>query len=215
MFIIKSSNKIQSCNVTKNQRRIFMKKEKNKITVREITLIGLMAAMVYVTSAFLQIPIPTAIGNTRLHMGNVLCQLSGLLLGPISGGLAAGIGSAFFDLTNPAYITSAPLTFLFKFLMAWVTGTLYGKWQNKGNIILYTSIAAASGAVTYVILYLAKSFISSYFFLQMPMEAVLLAVGQKGIASLANGIIAVIAAVPLSLAIRPALAKAFGYPSKS
>ena len=78
---------------------------KEKITIREITLVGLMAAMVYVTSAFLQIPIPTAIGNTRLHMGNVMCQLSGLLLGPVLGGLAAGIGSAFFDLTNPAYIT--------------------------------------------------------------------------------------------------------------
>lgn len=187
---------------------------KNKITIRDITLIGLMAAMVYVTSAFLQIPIPTAIGNTRLHMGNVLCQLSGLLLGPVSGGLAAGIGSAFFDLTNPAYITSAPLTFLFKFLMAWVTGTLYEKWKQKGNAVLYTSIAASAGAMTYVILYLAKSFISSYFLLQMPMEAVILAIGQKGAASIANGIIAVIVSVPLSMAIRPALAKAFGNASE-
>lgn len=183
---------------------------KKKITIREITLIGLMAAMVYVTSAFLQIPIPTAIGTTRLHMGNVLCQLSGLLLGPFSGGLAAGIGSAFFDLTNPAYITSAPLTFLFKFLMAWVTGTLYQMWHTKSNTVLYTSIAAGAGAMTYVILYLFKSFLSSYFLLQMPMAAVILAVGQKGAASLVNGILAVIVSVPLSMAIRPALKKAFG-----
>ena len=184
---------------------------KEKITIREITLVGLMAAMVYVTSAFLQIPIPTAIGNTRLHMGNVMCQLSGLLLGPVLGGLAAGIGSAFFDLTNPAYITYAPLTFVFKFLMAWVTGILYKKWKTNGKPVLFSSIAASCGAVTYVILYLSKSFIESYFLLQMPFEAVMLAVTQKGTASIANGIIAVIVAVPLSMAIRPAIAKALGY----
>lgn len=182
-----------------------------KITIREITLIGLMSAMVYVTSAFLQIPIPTAIENTRLHMGNVLCQLSGLLLGPVSGGLAAGIGSAFFDLTNPAYITSAPLTFVFKFLMAWVTGMLYQHWKQKSNLVFFSSIAATTGALTYVILYLSKSFVESYFLLQMPFEAVILSVGQKGIASVANGIIAVIVAVPLSMAIRPAITKALGY----
>ena len=35
-----------------------------KITVRKMALVGIMAAMVYVTSAYIQIPIPTAIGNT-------------------------------------------------------------------------------------------------------------------------------------------------------
>ena len=67
-----------------------------KMTVRDITRIGIMAAAVYVASAFLQIPIPTAIGSTRLHMGNVMCLLSGMLLGAVPGGLAAGTGSMFF-----------------------------------------------------------------------------------------------------------------------
>lgn len=60
-----------------------------KIAILEMTRIGIMAAAVYVASAFLQIPIPTAIGTTRLHMGNVLCLLSGMLLGPLQGGLVA------------------------------------------------------------------------------------------------------------------------------
>ena len=49
-----------------------------KITIKEIARIGIMAAAVYVASAFLQVPIPTAIDNTRLHMGNVMCLLSGM-----------------------------------------------------------------------------------------------------------------------------------------
>ena len=42
-------------------------------------------------------------------------------------GLAAGIGSALYDVLDPVYITSAPFTFVFKFLMAWVAGAAAGK----------------------------------------------------------------------------------------
>ena len=180
---------------------------KKTISVRELSLVGLMPAMVYVTSAFLQIPIPTVIGNTRIHMGNVMCLLSGLLLGPLWGGLAAGIGSVFFDLTNPAYIASAPFTFVFKFLMAWVCGILYQKWKGKGKVILFSALAGTAGALTYVILYLAKNFFESYIFLQLPLAGVLVSIGEKGVVSLANGIIAVVVAVPLSMAIRPAISR--------
>jgi len=183
---------------------------KTKITVKEVTLIGLMAAMVYVSSAFLQIPIPTAIGNTRIHMGNVMCLLSGLLLGPVWGGLSAGIGSAFFDLTNPAYITSAPFTFAFKFLMAWVCGILYKKWQNNGKTVLFSGLASAAGAISYVILYLSKNYIEDFFIFGLPLQGVLVDIAQKGIVSLVNGIIAVVVAVPLSIAIRPAVSKMLG-----
>lgn len=177
-----------------------------KITVKDITLIGLMAAMVFVASQ-LSIPIPTAIGNTRIHLGNVLCLLSGFLLGPVGGGLSAGIGSALYDLTNPAYVTSAPFTFVFKFLMAWVCGILYRLWKNKGKTILYSAVSGTAGAITYVILYLGKSFFESYVFLQMPLEGVLVSLLQKGTVSLVNGIIAVIVSVPLSIAVRPVLNK--------
>lgn len=173
---------------------------KRKFTMRQMTLTGLMAAAVYVASAFLQIPIPTAIDNTRLHMGNVMCLLSGLLLGPWLGGLSAGIGSMFFDLTNPAYIASAPLTFLFKFLMAWVCGKIASLSRPRRSICFLTG-----GSVLYVILYLSKSFIEHYFVLRLPMEAVLLTLSQKAIVSGVNAVVAVCVAVPLGLSLRPVI----------
>ena len=177
-----------------------------KTTVRQTAFIGIMAALVYVTSAFLQINIPTAIGSTRLHMGNVMCLLSGLLLGPVQGGLAAGIGSAFFDLTNPLYIASTPFTFAFKFLMAFVCGIIAHKTgkERHGKTIL----AAVVGAVTYVILYLGKSFIEDYFVMGVPLNTVWLTVSQKGLVSTVNGIIAAAVSVPLYLTLKPLLQKA-------
>ncbi len=176
-----------------------------KITVRDVALIGIMAAAVYAASAFLQIPIPTAIGSTRLHMGNVMCLLSGMLLGATPGGLAAGIGSMFFDLTNPVYIASAPFTFAFKFMMAWLCGKIISKY---GTSLKKRYLAGATaGAFLYVLLYLSKCFIEDRLILSLPPEAVILTIAQKGIVSSVNAAIAVAVAVPLGLALRPAAAK--------
>lgn len=176
-----------------------------KVSIKEIALIGIMAAAVYVSSAFLQIPIPTAIDNTRLHMGNVMCLLSGLLLGAFQGGLAAGIGSMFFDLTNPAYIASAPFTFLFKFIMGWVCGKIANSQKLGMNIHKRSIIGAVLGAFSYVVLYLAKSFIEHRFVLGLPIDAVFLTVSQKAVVSGINAVVAVVVAVPLAAALRPAL----------
>lgn len=177
---------------------------KKKMNLRQMTLTGLMAAAVYVASAFLQIPIPTAIDSTRLHMGNVMCLLSGLLLGSWQGGLAAGVGSMFFDLTNPAYIASAPFTFLFKFLMAWVCGKIAFCRPGRGIRFLSGSLC---GSALYVILYLSKSFAEHYFVLNLPLEAVLLALSQKAIVSGVNAVVAVCVAVPLGLSLEPVIRK--------
>lgn len=176
-----------------------------KITLKQIAMVGVMAAAVYVASAFLQIPIPTAIDNTRLHMGNVMCLLSGLLLGPIQGGLAAGIGSMFFDLTNPAYITSAPFTFAFKFFMAWICGMF--AFRNKTGLSSHKRyiIGSVLGAFAYVLLYLSKSYIEHRFVLGLPLEAVMITLTQKAIVSSVNAVVSVVVAVPLGIVLRPAI----------
>ena len=181
----------------------------NKPSVRMIADVSILAAMVYVTSAFLQIPIPTPIGSTRLHLGNVMCLLSGMLLGPWYGGLAAGFGSMLFDLLNPAYIASAPFTFVFKFAMAAVCSLVIGARSDKKRWCLLGSF---TGAITYVILYLGKSFAESYLVLGVPFETVWLTLVQKGTVSTINGIIAATVSVPLFFALRSALRKAELYP---
>ena len=177
-----------------------------KLNIRQIAFVVIMAALVYVTSAYLQINIPTAIGSTRLHLGNVMCLLSGLLLGPLQGGLAAGIGSMFFDLTNPAYIASAPFTFAFKFLMAWVCGIIAHKCGKEAFWKIV--VGAIVGAISYVILYLGKTFIESYFIMGIPLNTVWLTVTQKGLVSTVNGIIAAVVSVPLYMTLRPVLRRA-------
>ena len=61
-------------------------------TVR-MTATGMMAAIIFVGN-YLRIPFM----GTRLTAANALCVLSGLILGPISGFLSAGIGSFLYDI---------------------------------------------------------------------------------------------------------------------
>jgi uncharacterized membrane protein len=175
-----------------------------KFTVRDMAMIGVLTALVFAAS-WISINIPTPINSTRIHLGNVMCLLSGLILGPIPGGIAAGLGSMFFDFTNPLYISSAPFTLVFKFLMAFVCGKVA---RVNGAEACHTGqniLAAFLGQFTYVVLYLGKGFAEDYFFLRAELETVLIDVGTKAVTSGINGVIAVIVAVPLAAALRVAL----------
>ena len=72
-----------------------------------IIIVGLMAALVYVGN-YLQIKIPNGALVTRIHLGNSMCLLAGLLFGRLKGGLASGTGAGLYVLFGPVYIVSAP-----------------------------------------------------------------------------------------------------------
>ena len=101
---------------------------KKKFTVRDMAMIGVMAAIVFVGNN-IQLPkIPTPLGPTRIHIGNVMCILAGFLFGAVPGGLAAGFGGAIYDLMDPFYAKEFWITFILKFVMGWGAGFI----ANKG-----------------------------------------------------------------------------------
>ena len=183
--------------------------EKKKFSTRRIALIGVLSALVF-AATYLHIDIPTALGKTMIHFGNVVCLLGGLLFGPVTGGLSAGIGSALYDFMDPAYAPEAWITFINKFLMGFVAGLICnigrGKGQKKEK--LFTLIGGICGSVTYVVLYVTKTIVVQYLINSGVWGTVLTVAIQKGIVSLVNGLIAVVVSVFLTLSLRPALRKA-------
>lgn len=170
-----------------------------------LAMIGVLGALCFAAN-YLSIPLPAIAGTpTRIHMGNVMCLLSGMILGPFAGGVAAGVGAMFYDFTNPVYFTSAPFTLVFKFMMAFVCGKIAYSGGADAKKQRRNILAAAAGQLTYIILYLGKTFVEGRFFHRLEMETVIATLIQKGGASLLNGIIAVIVAVPLAAALRKGL----------
>ncbi len=177
---------------------------KRKFSTLKLAIIGLMAAMVFIATNF-RIEIPTPLGKTMLHLGNVMCILSGLLFGSMTGGLAAGFGSAMFDLFDPTFAPEAWITFIMKFTMGYLAGYISHMNGRNGEDKKLNTIAAIVGSISYVILYVCKTFIMNYLIIGNQLEAVIAVTITKGTVSLTNSIIAIIASLALSLAIRPAL----------
>ncbi|MFA9379964.1 MAG: ECF transporter S component [Acetanaerobacterium sp.] len=169
-----------------------------------IVAVGLLAALVFAAS-FLRIKLPTPVGDTALHLGNVLCLLAGLLLGGLNGGLAAGFGSFFFDLVYPGYAESAPYTLVFKFLLAFVCGVIAYAGGRKGQKTSTNIIGAIAGSLTYVVLYLGKSFLFDVWFARTEVATAVTDVAAKAVVSTTNAVIAVVVAVPLAIAVRRAV----------
>ena len=177
---------------------------KQKISTRRIAMAGLLAALTAVGSG-LRIVIPVSIGgNSAFHLGNIFCALSGILLGPGLGGLAAGLGSAIYDMTNPIYISECWLTFLMKGAYG-LTAGLMAKHLHLRDY-LTDLLSASAGALTYALLYLAKTFVYTILVSGATASAAWVALGLKLPATAFNMAVAIIVAPILSTAIRKSLA---------
>ena len=189
-------------------------------TTKKIVVAALMAALTVAGSA-LRITLPIDIaGTTSFHLGNIMCALSGILLGPWLGGLAAGIGSAIYDMLNPLYISESWITFLTKGAYGLAAGFVFVALfrymttrpisrRNPASYYISALAATISGAVTYAVLYLAKSYFYSGLLLKgLTPDAAALTVVAKLPATIFNMAVAIIAAPLLASAITTALKKA-------
>lgn len=180
---------------------------KSKLSTKKIVVAALMAALTAASSA-LRITVPADIvGTSAFHLGNIMCALSGILLGPWLGGLAAGLGSAIHDMFNPLYISECWLTFLMKGVYGLAAGLIthaghkdWGYWKALAG--------TAVSAVIYAVLYLAKSYLSTLLVGGVaPFAALLAVLSSKLTPTIFNAAVAIIGAPLLAVAIRKALQK--------
>ncbi len=178
---------------------------KQKLTTKKIVLVALMAALTVVGSS-LRIKVPAGIvGASAFHLGNILCALSGILLGPWLGGLAAGLGSAIYDIVlDPAYITECWLTFLMKGSYGLIVGLVFHSGKKQWSYLKAT-LASTAGAVTYALLYLFKTYLTAILVKGLATSAALLAAAEKLPATIFNAAVAIVFAPILATAIKTAL----------
>ena len=128
-----------------------------------------MTAVSFISN-FISIPIGTL---TRIHMGNVFCSLSGILLGPFYGGLAGGLGAFFYDFTNPLYVAEAPITLFNKFFIGFLAGLISHRGGHYGEKASLNFVGALAGNLAYTALFYLKNFISEYFLLHLEMNTIM------------------------------------------
>lgn len=107
-----------------------MSNQKNRTGI--IVKAALFAALACVATMIIKIPSPL---KGYLNLGDCVVLLSGWILSPVYGFLAAGLGSALADLFS-GYVTYAPATFIIKGIMALVAFYGYAALHKKfGSLI--------------------------------------------------------------------------------
>lgn len=125
--------------------------------LKKLILAALFAALSCVATMSIRIPTPGTSGY--IHPGDAIVILSGVILGPVWGFLAGGIGSALSDLIG-GYFIYVPITFVIKGLVAFAAGLLY---QKVGKNQKSRYIAVILGGVADIILVAGGYFVCEFF----------------------------------------------------
>lgn len=159
---------------------------KNTLDIRQMTLVALMAALIFVMTAIPRIPTP--IGG-YVHLGDVVITFSALAFGPWVGALGGGVGTALADLYG-GYAQFAMISFLVHGLqgvaIAWIVR------RSEGSVALVSAILA--GAATVV----GGYFVAEIFLFGMA-EALL-----ELLPNALQGLVGGVVGVPLYLAVKRA-----------
>ena len=94
---------------------------------KKMVISALMAAFTCIATMIIKIQTPTF---GYIHLGDSLVLLCGVVLGPVAGALAAGIGSMLSDLFS-GYVVWVPATFAIKALTAMTAGALFHSFSHK------------------------------------------------------------------------------------
>ncbi len=183
--------------------------------IYKITVTGLMAALCYVSFTYIQIPIPVPGGdNVALHIGNAFCVLAALLLGGVYGGLAGSLGMTIADLLDPRYITSAPKTFILKFLIGLIAGFVAHKIarisedHSKAYVFKWSLISSVCALGFNVIADPIFGYFYKNYFLGVPSPAAKIMSTWAGGVTAINAVAGTIVVVVVYNALRPTLKKA-------
>ena len=157
-----------------------------------LTCYGLMTALAFVAN-YIRFPFL----GSQITVSNTLCALCGMILGPWAGFVTAGIGNFLFDLIA-GYGLEGLITLVSKGAVALVAGLICYRTLTKAQLTqsdrVRLFLAAAAGALTYVVLYMLKTFIMGLWVKGLNMDATLVSMGSKLPASLINAVFATIVA---------------------
>ena len=140
-----------------------------KEQVHKLTLAGLFAAMAFACFSYLRIEIPMGMGLTgKIYVGHAFIMVSALLLGAKYGALSGAVGLFLADVLA-GYTTSAPPTFLAKFLLGWAVAEA-GKHLLNASATLGRGVlfACLVGSLVNVVTEPVIRFSFKYFILGVP-----------------------------------------------
>ncbi|MFX1408866.1 MAG: ECF transporter S component [Promethearchaeota archaeon] len=124
-----------------------------------ISIIGIFAALTFVFTMIIRIPVPATTGY--INIGDFGVMVSGLYFGPIIGGLSGGIGSAIADIIGFPQFTIP--TLIIKGLEGFIVGIISNPKKKVKRIDLRDILAVIIGGIIMV---------AGYFIVELPLYGI-------------------------------------------
>lgn len=105
-----------------------------KIKARDLAESGLLIALVFIATRFINIRLPLASTGGLVHLGNTMLFISAIVFGKRKGAIAGAFGMGLFDLLSEWAIW-APFTFVVRGVMGYIIGSISWSRSKKGNDI--------------------------------------------------------------------------------
>ncbi|MBR5755158.1 MAG: ECF transporter S component [Erysipelotrichaceae bacterium] len=175
--------------------------------IKKIVYASMFAVINYVAFTYGKITIPVTAGtSTAIHIANAVVVLSSWFLGPLYGALSGAIGLSIADVLDPRYITSAPKTFILKFMIGLIAGLIAKKMRlqektERKDIVRICTISAAAGLGFNVIFDPIFGYFYRQYLLGIPQEAAKIIATWVAGATAFNAVVCVIISVILYLAL--------------
>ncbi len=112
-------------------------------TTKELTLVGLLTALVAVATMMITVPVPATEGF--IHVGDAVIFFAAVFFGRKKGALAAGIGSGLADLLLGYTVWILP-TLIVKSIMGYIVGSFAEKSDHR-PLSLMTVIGLVLGVL--------------------------------------------------------------------
>lgn len=156
----------------------------NNSKTKKIVIAAMFAALCCVATIIIKIPYPP---NGYLNLGDCVVLLSGWLISPLYGFIAAGFGSALADVFS-GYLIYAPATFIIKGAMAVIAYYCFKGMKNK---LGGTASRLIGGAVAEIFMILGYFVFEGFMYGFAPSALNIPANGVQGIAGIVVGLILV------------------------
>ncbi|MFA6796181.1 MAG: ECF transporter S component [Bacilli bacterium] len=145
---------------------------KNSKLIFDMVLIGIFAALSFVITVYVSIPIPGTSGAGYLNLSDVFIFVLAALVNPWVGGLVGGVSGMLSDLFL-GYSYFAPFTLMIKFIEGIVAGYLFRALTISGQATRKTYfwkslIAFVVGGIVMAGLYMIPDYIT---YINIPGEA--------------------------------------------
>lgn len=127
-----------------------MEKEfkKNNIgtKTRDIAFTGLLIALVFVSTRFINVRLPISVNGGLIHLGNVMLFTAAIVFGGKKGAIAGAFGMGIFDVMS-GWMAWAPFTFVIRGVMGLIVGGIAYSRGKNGESMVYNVVGILISSV--------------------------------------------------------------------